>query len=149
MQIQSAIASEISGLDDFYRLTEYGGPIAPEDLVVYAIEEGRIIGAGRLSEQEGVFVLRGMRVLEKHRGRGVGKVILGSLVKEGGGRDCYCIPYSNLQEYYTAKGFHKITPSKAPGFLRDRFKNYRSRGLDVILMRRKDCEDSNKHGCGK
>jgi GNAT superfamily N-acetyltransferase len=137
MQIQSAIASEISGISAFYRLTEYGGPISPADLVVYATEDGRIIGAGRLSEQEGVFVLRGMRVLEKHRGRGVGKVILGSLVKEGDDRDCYCIPYSNLQEFYTAKGFHKIAPSNAPDFLRDRFKDYRSRGLDVILMRRK------------
>jgi GNAT superfamily N-acetyltransferase len=78
-----------------------------------------------------------MRVLEKHRGRGVGKAILGSLVNEGRSRGCYCIPYRYLQQFFSAKGFDKIAPSKAPAFLRDRFKAYRSRGLDVILMRRK------------
>jgi GNAT superfamily N-acetyltransferase len=136
MQIQSAKASEVSGLAAFYRITEYGGPVTPIDLVVYATEEGSIIGAGRLSEEEGVLVLRGMRVLEQHRGRGVGKAILGSLVGKGSSRACYCVPYRYLHKLYSAKGFDKIAPSIAPDFLRDRFKAYRSRGLDVILMRR-------------
>jgi hypothetical protein len=37
----------------------------------------------------------------------------------------------------SAKGFDKIALSKAPDFLRERFKDYRSRGLDVIIMKRK------------
>jgi GNAT superfamily N-acetyltransferase len=146
MLIQSAKASEVTGLETFYRRTDYGGSVTPADLVVYATEAGKIIGAGRLSEEEGVLVLRGMRVLEKHRDRGVGKAILGSLVREGSKRDCYCIPYRYLQQFYSAKGFDKIAPSIAPDFLRDRFKAYRSRGLDVTLMRRKDCKDSSKNG---
>ena len=81
--------------------------------------------------------MRGMRVLEEHRCRGVGKAILNSLVSEGSSRNCYCIPYSYLQQFYAAKGFDKIAPSEAPDFLRDRFRDYRARGLDVIIMRRK------------
>jgi hypothetical protein len=63
MDIRSAKASEIGALTNFYRVTDYGGSVAPEDRVAYTTEEERIIGAGRLSEEEGVLVLRGMRVL--------------------------------------------------------------------------------------
>ena len=137
MDIQCAKASEIDDLATFYRITDYGGSIAPADRVVYATEKEKIIGAGRLSEEEGVLVLRGMRVLENHRGRGVGRAILKALVKEGRNNECYCLPYRYLQPFYAANGFDKITPSGAPGFLRKRFKDYRARGLDVILMRKK------------
>ena len=137
MEIHSAKASEVGDLAAFYRITDYGGSVAPADRVVYATEEGRIIGAGRLSEEEDVFVLRGMRVQRKHRGRGVGKAILDSLASEGKCRACYCIPYSYLQQFYAAKGFEKIAPTEAPDFLRDRFRDYQARSLDVILMRRK------------
>jgi GNAT superfamily N-acetyltransferase len=77
-----------------------------------------------------------MRVLEEHRGLGVGKAILDSLVREGNSRDCYCIPYSSLRQFYSAKGFKEIEPSEAPNFLHDRFRDYQARGLDVIVMRR-------------
>ncbi len=137
MKIQSARASEVSDLATIYRITDYGGIVAPNDQVVYVTEEGRTIGVGRLSEEEGVFVLRGMRVLKEHRGGGVGKAILKLLVSEASSRACYCIPYSYLRKFYAVKGLNEIAPEEAPGFLRDRFRNYRGRGLDVILMKRK------------
>ncbi len=137
MDVQSAKASEIDDLATFYRITEYGGSVAPTDRVVYATEEERIIGAGRLSEEEGVLVLRGMRVLKEHRGRGVGNAILGSLVSEGSSSDCYCIPFRSLKRFYANKGFDEIEPSEAPDFLCNRVKGYRARDLDVILMRKK------------
>jgi GNAT superfamily N-acetyltransferase len=137
MVIHCAKASEIDDLAIFYRITDYGGAVFPADRVVYATEEERIIGAGRLSEEEGVLVLRGMRVLKEHRGRGVGNAILDSLVNEGSSRDCYCISYSYLRHFYAAKGFDEITPLEAPNFLSNRFRGYRARGLDVILMRKK------------
>ena len=137
MDIHIAKASEIDELTDFYRITDYGGSFAPADRVVYATEEERIIGAGRLSEEEGVLVLRGVRVLKEHRGRGVGSAILDSLVSEGSGRDRYCIPYSNLRHFYAAKGFEEINPLKASNFICNRYRGYRARGLDVILMIKK------------
>jgi GNAT superfamily N-acetyltransferase len=136
MDIHSAKASEISNLATFYLITDYGGLVAPSDRVVYATVEEKIIGAGRLSEEEGVLVLRGMRILKEHRGRGVGKAILGSLISEMGSRECYCIPSSYLRHFYASKGFDEIKPSGAPSFLRNRLKDYRARGLDVILMRK-------------
>ena len=137
MKIESAKASAINGLTAFYHAAGYGGSVAPEDQVVYATEKGQTIGVGRLSSEKGVFVLRGMRVLKEHRGRGVGKSILDLLVTKGNNRDCYCIPYGSLRQLYSAKGFNEIAPDEAPDFLRNRFKKYRVSGLDVILMRRK------------
>ena len=137
MDLHIADASEIGDLETFYRITDYGGSVAPLDRVVYATEEERIIGAGRLSEKVGVLVLRGIRVMKEHRGRGVGNAILDSLVIEAGDQYCYCIPYSYLHNFFADRGFDEIKPPEAPGFLCNRFRCYRVRGLDVILMRRK------------
>jgi len=137
MDIHSAYASELGDLANFYRITDYGGSVAPADRVVYATEEERIIGAGRLSEEEGVLVLLGMRVLKEHRGRGAGSAILDSLVSEVSSRDCYCIPYKYLRHFYAAKGFEEIKPLEALNFICNRFRGYRARGLDVMLMRKK------------
>lgn len=117
MDIHSAKASEVFDLADFYRIADYSGSVAPEDRVVYATDEERIIGAGRLSEEDGVLVLRGMRVLKEYRGHGVGSAILNSLVNEERSRSCYCIPYTHLRYLYAAKGFEEIKPLEAPSFL--------------------------------
>ena len=77
MDIHRAKASEIHDLANFYRITDYGGTVAPADRVVYATEEERIIGAGRLSDEKGVLVLRGVRVLKGHRGRVRGRPLKG------------------------------------------------------------------------
>ncbi len=65
MDIHSDKASEVGDLANFYRNTDYGGSVAPADRVVYATEEERSIGAGRLSEEEGVLVLRGVKGTER------------------------------------------------------------------------------------
>ena len=140
MKIKRARASQVKDLTAFYQAAGYNGPVAPQDQVTYVTQEGRTIGVGRLSKEKDVFVLRGMRVLEEYRGRGVGKAILDSLVREANSRDCYCIPYSRLRQFYSAGGFNEIKPPDAPGFLHDRFMQYQARGLDVIIMRRKPTE---------
>ena len=137
MDIRSAKASEIDNLADFYRITNYGGSVAPADRVVYAMEEEKIIGVGRLCEEEGALVLRGVRVPKEHRGRGIGSAILDSLFDEEISQNCYCIPYRHLRRLYEAMGFEEITPLKAPNFICNRLIDYRARGLDVIIMRRK------------
>lgn len=79
----------------------------------------------------------GLRVLKEHRGCGVGSTILDSLVSEGSSRERYCIPYNNLRYFYAAKGSEEIKPLQAPNFICNRFRGYRARGLDVILMMKK------------
>ncbi len=140
MDVHFAKASEIDDLQSFYHLTEYGGSVSANDQVVFVTKDEKIIGAGRLSEEEGIYVLRGMRVLKEYRGRGVGNAILDSLVNKGGNYDCYCLPFSNLRSFYSTKGFNEINLSEAPDFLCRRIKNYHNRGFDVILMRKKSMD---------
>ena len=98
---------------------------------------GRSIpGAGRLAEEEGVLVLRGMMVLEEHRGHSVGTAILDALSKEIGDCTCYCVPYAHLLPFYERVGFQTVPVSSGPQFLHGRVASYIERGLDVILMRK-------------
>jgi hypothetical protein len=107
-----------------------------DDRVAYIMEKGKIIGAGRLSEEDGVNVLRGMRVIKEYRHHGLGNAILESLLNEISGVECYCIPFRNLDRFYAAKGFNEINPSTAPISLLNRFREYKSRDLDVIIMKK-------------
>ncbi len=81
MEVNFAKASEIENLQTFYHLSEYGGTVSANDQVVFVTQDKKIIGAGRLSKEEDIYILRGMRVLAEHRGHGVGKMILESLVR--------------------------------------------------------------------
>ena len=53
-----------------------------------------------------------------------------------GGEECYCVPYAHLVAFYGRAGFEVVPPGGGPPFLRERVERYRSRGLDVTLMRR-------------
>jgi hypothetical protein len=53
-----------------------------------------------------------------------------------GDRECYCVPYPHLVEFYAQIGFAVFEPAAAPAFLAERVAEYRRRGQDVILMRR-------------
>ena len=125
-----------TALSDFYRATNYGGQVHPEDLVTVATEKDSIVGVGRLSEEEGVLVLRGMMVSEKYHGRGLGTAILDALSKEIGDRTCYCVPYAHLFAFYERVGFQVVPVSSRAQFLQERVASYIEGGLDVILMRK-------------
>ena len=136
MKLLRRLASNLPKLSDFYRATNYGGRVRPEDVVIVATEGDSIVGVGRLSKEEGVLVLRGMMVLEGYRGRGIGAEILDALSKEIGDCTCYCVPYAHLLPFYERVGFQAEPVSAGPQFLHERVASYIERGLDVILMRR-------------
>lgn len=135
MEIHVEKASEIDSLNNFYSITNYGGKVSGDDRVAYITAEDRIIGVGRLSEENGVYVLRGMRVMKEYRQHGLGKTILDSLLNEICKNECYCIPFRILRHFYAAKGFKEIRPSEAPTFLRVRLSDYKTQDLDVIIMK--------------
>ena len=58
------------------------------------------------------------------------------LVAELGGEECFCVPYTHLTGFYGSVGFVAIPDENAPPLLRYRVAGYRTRGLDVLLMRR-------------
>jgi hypothetical protein len=55
-----------------------------------------------------------------------------------GDRECYCIPYSNLCEFYNLIGFQALSETCAPSFLQNRLEVYCRKGHNVTLMKRPD-----------
>lgn len=134
--VRRADSSEWRRVETFYRERKYRGVLSSEAIVVVAARGPDLVGVGRVQTEEGVSVLRGMRMDPPFQRRGIGARILSQLLAEVGNRSCYCIPYSHLRGFYGRAGFTEVDSAAAPSFLRDRLVDYRATGLDVILMRR-------------
>ena len=134
--VRRADPSDWRRVETFYRERKYRGVVSPEATVVVAERGPGLIGVGRVQLEDGLLVLRGMRVDPPFQRLGVGTRILDRLVGEIGDRRCYCIPYTHLRGFYRRAGFVEVDPDAAPSFLRDRVRDYRATGLDVILIRK-------------
>jgi N-acetylglutamate synthase-like GNAT family acetyltransferase len=121
----------------FYARNQYDQAIAHDDILLIAEESGAIQGALRLCREEGLLVLRGMRVAKDYQERGIGRLLLRRAVDQLASQECFCIPHRHLRAFYQEAGFQEVDPATVPTFLADRLSKYRNRlGLDVILMRR-------------
>jgi len=135
--IRTAAPDEYRRVEAFYCANNYSQPIDPRDELILAEAEGQICGAVRLVHEEGITILRGMRVSEVWRRKGLGRLILEHVNKTLGNRQCFCIPYRHLRAFYATIGFEEIEPSAAPEFLAARYARYKEHlELDVIIMAR-------------
>lgn len=135
--IRVAQPQDFECINAFYRLDGYDSPIDPEDVIVLAEDRNQLCGAVRLLAEEDVLVLRGMRVAMPFQRQGIGTKMLEAVGHLLGSRECYCIPYPYLRDFYAQIGFQEIEPSLAPDFLAKRLALYRQQlGLNVIIMRR-------------
>lgn len=129
-------ANQLDAVADFYDRCGYTGGIQPGDMTFIAKSTEEILGAARLAIENGVLVLRGMQVIKNLQRHGIGKNLLTALNKAIGTRECYCIPYAHLKEFYGCIGFFEIAPSIGPAHLQERLKQYLDSGLNVVLMSR-------------
>jgi GNAT superfamily N-acetyltransferase len=120
----------------------YGGGVLSSDRLVVAERDGYLAGAFRLADEDGVLVLRGMRVREDLRRAGIGRRLLGALA--GLDEVCLCVPHAYLEGFYGSAGFLRLPEAETPTFLRERVRRYREQGLDVIVMRRDPRSDPPK-----
>ena len=120
----------------FYELTAYSGS-ATNSAVVFLAEDGeQIVGIVRLEREEGVDVLRGMRVIAQRQRQGIGTNLLRALSQHLGAQTCYCIAFAHLVGFYGQIGFGEITLEAAPVHLRQRINEYRDLGHVVTMMKR-------------
>jgi len=124
MEIRKAQQEEFAQIVAFYqqRISNYS--IGKDDLIFLAIQCGTIHGVVRLVEEEGVLVLRGMEVAAGSQRTGIGTALLHRVVLEIGIRECYCIPFSHLTNFYGQAGFQELYAEQAPNFLKQRLKRY-------------------------
>jgi len=134
IEIAVAEKHELSLAQAFYESRGYGGaPIVSTDLVVIAKHQGKIVGVGRLCQEQDLLWLRGMQVSPELQRQGIGGQILRRLDSEIGGRWCCCIPYSHLIEFYRLARFEQ-THGNIPPALSLRLSGYLERGLSVVAM---------------
>ncbi|MBD2213263.1 GNAT family N-acetyltransferase [Nostoc linckia FACHB-104] len=137
IEISQAKPNHIEAVKVFYGKCGYGGgPISEEDLIFIAHLDNKIIGAVRLCPNIDFFVLRGMQVLAPFQRQGIGTQLLQICTKQLVNRVCYCIPWQHLRSFYQQVKFQEVSPVEVPFLLRERFDNYISREMNVILMRR-------------
>ncbi len=129
-----ATQAKLPEIMQLYRANGYGADVSPDDRVLIAEAEDKIVGVVRICEEGGRVILRGMHVKPGFRGRGIGTVLLSQAAEAIGARSCYCVPYTHLQSFYSQVGFQMAGPERTPAFLRRRREEYRARGLDVVVM---------------
>jgi GNAT superfamily N-acetyltransferase len=135
--VRRARACELQRIQAFYRSTGYGGGVSPEDRVFVAEHASALLGAVRLVREHGVTVLRGMRVAEDSRRRGVGTQLLAAVRDALADEECFCLPYRHLIAFYGQIGFACSEPSAGPPFLAQRLAQHHARSAgDFVLMRR-------------
>ncbi len=115
--VRIAQLSDIGRVVDAYRAWGYRHGVSPEDTIWLAEDGEQLIGVVRIAAENGTFVLRGMRIAEAWRGRGIGTQMLSVLAAWLGNRECFCVPYDHLTAFYGQIGFVEIAPEVAPGFL--------------------------------
>ena len=136
LKISQAKLHDTENVKAFYKQCGYGGDLSEEALTFIAQLEERIVGAVRLCPNTEFFVLRGMQVLEPFQHQGIGTQLLQACTVQLAERVCYCIPWQHLKLFYQQVGFQEVSSIEVPALLRERFCNYISRGMSVILMRR-------------
>ncbi|BAY60131.1 hypothetical protein NIES22_01880 [Calothrix brevissima NIES-22] len=137
IEISQAKPNYIEAVKVFYGECGYGGgSISEEDLIFIAQLDNKIIGAVRLCPNTDFFVLRGMQIIAPFQRQGIGTQLLQICTQQLVNRVCYCIPWQHLRSFYQQVKFQEVSPVEVPIFLRERFDNYISREMKVILMRR-------------
>ena len=134
--IQLEKASGFPAAETMYRSVGYNHPIEADSQVVTASVAGQIVGVVRLVDEEGALILRGMMVTPAYQRKGLGAMMLRELEKHIGPRDCYCLPYGWLEEFYGLIGFKKISDDQAPPHLRARLLENRKKYPQLIVMKR-------------
>lgn len=134
LKISQAKLHDTENIKAFYKQCGYGGDLSEEALIFIAQLEKRIVGAVRLCPNTGFFVLRGMQVLAPFQHQGIGTQLLQACIEQLAEQVCYCILWQHLKSFYQQVGFQEISPIEVPDLLRERFNNYISRGMNVILM---------------
>jgi len=105
--------SEFNRVREFYRLTGYTGEIQFGDVVVGAWRGNDLVGVVRIASEEGVRVLRGMRILPEFQRQGIGTEILGEVRLLLDGIGCFatrCNHAAALAARHQSAGAESLIP---------------------------------------
>ena len=143
MIVGVANAGDMDAIAAFYQQQAYAPALESADRFVVVKEAGALCGVVRVCREQGVLVLRGMRVSQEKQRRGIGSRLLLALEPLLEDNPCFCIAHAHLRTFYGQIGFVEIPVAQAPLFLQERIAGYRQdHRVSAILMARPG-------GCGK
>jgi len=120
----------------FYKLNGMRAQAPRGDLIYTATLDTRILAALRLHPiNNSEYLLRSMCVHADYRRFGIGRALLQFLQPQLNSIDCYCFPYSHLNDFYSSAGFYLLDSHLAPQIIFDKFSRYRNNGKDICLMK--------------
>ncbi len=119
----------------FYAANGAFSVIQSIDQVLGAFVGGELVGAIRVGPEYGSYTLRGLFVLESHRGMGIGGALLKSLTKYLRGKECYCLCAQSMMSFFEPIGFQEMNSENAPDHLKKRLASRQQRDASIILMR--------------
>ncbi len=132
--------------NSFYENVGYSGHVKDTEIVFVARKKNGIVGLARLCKERGILVLRGLYVIKSLQGKGIGTKLLEAVIKDVGKRECWCVPFRHLADFYSTAGFSLCREADAPVFLLNRSRDYIQRGMDTVIMRRSaEFEDGENH----
>jgi N-acetylglutamate synthase-like GNAT family acetyltransferase len=135
-------AASLSEVQTFYASVGYFQVVTADCIVISARSRDTIVGVVRLSPENGVQVLRGMRIAPSYQRRGIGARMLWEISKFVRSQECFCLPHAWLEGFYGIIGFARIEDDDAPPHLRKRLAESRRRHPQLIVMRRSaKCRD--------
>jgi GNAT superfamily N-acetyltransferase len=138
--IRHAMVEDLESVLQGYAAWGYRGTITPRDVILMAERGNELVGLVRMVPEEGTLVLRGMYVRPSDRRSGIGRKLLSAATLWLGARECYCVPYEHLEDFYGQGGFQRCDVPTAPPFLQKRLEDYCDRGLNVLLLRRPETQ---------
>jgi hypothetical protein len=114
--IDREMVADFPKVQAFYASVGYSGIVTTNCVVVSAKCEDKLVGAVRLAREDGVLVLRGMRIAPSYQRQRIGTRM--------------------LWEFYGVIEFAKVQDHDAPPHLRQRLAEYRKTNSQIIVMRR-------------
>jgi GNAT superfamily N-acetyltransferase len=115
----SAVPKEDRGrVISFYARNQYDQPLSDDEILLVAAQGGEVRAALRLCREDGVLVLRGMRVAKDYQRGGIGRQLLRSAGDQLAGQESFCIPHRHLRGFYQEAGFQEIDPPRRRPFWR-------------------------------
>ena len=131
---RSIVADELEAVIAFLRSEGYTHSIGKRDRFFVSELAGEIVGAVRLSPEEDVLILRGMRVRNDVQRHGIGTHLLRRVALAVQSDACYCIPYRWLIAFYARAGFREVTAEEVLALIANRHMKYVKDGLDVVMI---------------
>jgi len=144
VEVRRARLDELPAAQQFYAATGYHAPIDAAAAIFLACQDTAIVGAAWLEHDQGLWVLRGMRVQAAHQRQGIGTQLLRAALEAVSVQPVYCVPYAHVGRLLERAGFARLPGSEAPPLLLARATDYRARGADVVLMRRQPAGAPNR-----